>query len=76
MTTAIGKWGNGAGLRIPQPFMKQLGLSIGDEVKFHVTEKKLVITKSGPTLEVLLGQCNPENRHQEYFCESQGKEML
>ena len=33
MTTAIGKWG-GAGLRIPQPFMKQLGLSIGDEVKF------------------------------------------
>ena len=41
MTTAIGKWGNGAGLRIPQPFMKQLGLSIGDEVKFHVTEKKI-----------------------------------
>ncbi|MGC8427762.1 AbrB/MazE/SpoVT family DNA-binding domain-containing protein, partial [Mixta calida] len=59
-----------------QPFMKQLGLSIGDEVKFHVTEKKLVITKSGPTLEELLGQCNPENRHQEYFCDSQGKEML
>lgn len=29
---------------------EQLGLSIGDEVKFHVTEKKLVITKSGPTL--------------------------
>ena len=48
MTTAIGKWGNGAGLRIPQPFMKQLGLSIGDEVKFHVTEKKLVITKFWP----------------------------
>ncbi|WP_096991588.1 AbrB/MazE/SpoVT family DNA-binding domain-containing protein, partial [Klebsiella pneumoniae] len=56
MTTAIGKWGNGAALRIPQPFMKQLGLSIGDVVNFRVTERDLVITKAGPTLEELLGQ--------------------
>lgn len=32
--------------------------------------------RDGPTLEELLGQCNPENRHQEYFCDSQGKEMF
>ncbi|MDV0396521.1 AbrB/MazE/SpoVT family DNA-binding domain-containing protein, partial [Enterobacter roggenkampii] len=69
-------WGNGAALRIPQPFMKQLGLSIGDAVNFCVTERNLVITKAGPTLEELLGQCTAENRHHEYFCDSQGKEML
>ena len=76
MTTAIGKWGNGSALRIPQPFMKQLGLSIGDVVNFRVTERDLVITKAGPTLEELLGQCTAENRHHEYLCDSQGKEML
>lgn len=76
MTAAIGKWGNGAGLRIPQPFMKQLGLSIGDFVRISVTETNLVVTKAGPTLEELLGRCTPENRHYECFSDAQGKEML
>ncbi|BFI72566.1 AbrB/MazE/SpoVT family DNA-binding domain-containing protein [Yersinia enterocolitica] len=76
MTTAIGKWGNGAGLRIPQPFLKQLGLAIGDSVNFQITNTELIISKSGPSLEELLRQCSPENRHDELFCDSQGKEML
>ncbi|HGM9829148.1 TPA: AbrB/MazE/SpoVT family DNA-binding domain-containing protein [Proteus mirabilis] len=76
MTIVIGKWGNGAALRIPQPFMKQLGLNIGDNVKFRIAEKDLVITKAGPTLEELLGQCNAENSHGEYFSDSYGKELL
>ncbi|MEX3175428.1 AbrB/MazE/SpoVT family DNA-binding domain-containing protein [Serratia quinivorans] len=76
MTTAISKWGNGAGLRIPQPFMRQLGLTIGDEIKFKVTSTELIITKSGPSLDELLEKCSPENRHAEIFCDSQGKEML
>ncbi|HFD3848822.1 TPA: AbrB/MazE/SpoVT family DNA-binding domain-containing protein [Serratia marcescens] len=76
MTTAISKWGNGAGLRIPQPFMRQLGLTIGDEITFKVTSTELIITKSGPSLDELLEKCSPENRHAEIFCDSQGKEML
>ena len=76
MIAAIGKWGNGAGLRIPQPFLKQLGLAIGDAITFRVTEKEIIITKSGPTLEELLSQCTAENRHSEVFSDSCGKELL
>lgn len=76
MTTAIGKWGNGAGLRIPQPFLKQLGLAIGDVVELKVTSNEMVISKAGPTLEELLGKCTAENRHADVFCDTQGKELL
>ncbi len=36
MITAISKCGNGVGLRIPQPFLWQLGLEVGDRVEFKV----------------------------------------
>jgi antitoxin MazE len=76
MTTAISKWGNGVGLRIPQPFLRQLGLEVGDRVEFKITDDKIIISKSGPTLDELLGRCTAENRHDELFGDSQGKEML
>ena len=66
----------GSNLRIPQPFLKQLGLAIGDAITFRVTEKEIIITKSGPTLEELLSQCTAENRHSEVFSDSCGKELL
>ncbi|XBS68920.1 AbrB/MazE/SpoVT family DNA-binding domain-containing protein [Acerihabitans sp. KWT182] len=76
MSTAISKWGNGVGLRIPQPFLWQLGLEVGDRVEFKIVNDKIIISKSGPTLEELLGRCTAENRHDELFGDSQGKEML
>ena len=76
MTAAICKWGNGAGLRIPQPFLRQLGLVIGDEVKIEITNSELIVTKAGPTLEELLSKCTPENRHADMLSDSRGEELL
>ncbi|MBT0725732.1 AbrB/MazE/SpoVT family DNA-binding domain-containing protein [Rosenbergiella sp. S61] len=77
MSTAISKWGNAAGLRIPQPFLKQIGLGIGDSVELKVTaDNCLVIKKTGPSLADMLSRCTPENSHMEYFCEPIGKEII
>ncbi|NLJ50590.1 MAG: AbrB/MazE/SpoVT family DNA-binding domain-containing protein [Alcaligenaceae bacterium] len=70
------KWGNATGLRIPQPFLKQLELQAGDKVNVTLKKEGLVISKIGPTLEDLLQGCNDSNRHEEFFKEPYGKEML
>jgi len=76
MSTAIAKWGNAVGLRIPQPYLRQLGLSVGDTVEIEISQKKMIVSKSGPSLEELLAQCSPENAHDEYFSEPYGAELL
>ncbi len=76
MITAIRRLRNGVGLRIPQPILRQLGQEVGDRVDFKIADDKIIISKSGPTLEELLGRCTAENRHDELFGDSQGKEML
>ena len=74
--TTLTKWGNATGLRIPQAFLKQLGLQAGDKVNVTLKDEGLVISKAGPTLEDLLEECTPQNRHKEYFNEPFGKEMI
>lgn len=76
MNAVIGKWGNGAGLRIPQPFLKQLKLAVGDVIDFRVKDDKIIIAKPAPTLDDLLSQCSGENPHGEMFIEPIGKELL
>ena len=44
MTAIISKWGNSQGLRFPKNIMKELDLSIGDEVELK-TENDMVIIK-------------------------------
>ncbi|WP_440897849.1 AbrB/MazE/SpoVT family DNA-binding domain-containing protein [Amphibacillus sp. Q70] len=67
MTTTAQKWGNSIGVRIPQRIAKKYGVENGSEIK--VTEGKNCIilspVKSKPTLDELLSQCTPENRHDE-----------
>ena len=47
MTTAtIGKWGNAAAIRIPQPFCEQLGVGAGDAVQMFMDGRKLVIERT------------------------------
>jgi len=48
MTTAtVGKWGNAAAIRIPQPFCEQLGIGAGDAVHMSVEGRKLIIERTG-----------------------------
>ncbi len=46
MTLAtVGKWGNAAAVRIPQPFCEQLGIGAGDAVQMVVIGRKLIIER-------------------------------
>lgn len=44
MTVFIKKWGNSLGIRIPAPFLKEAGLSEGQEMDFSITEKGVLLT--------------------------------
>lgn len=74
--TTLSKWGNATGLRIPQSFLKQLGLEAGDKVNITLEKNGLVISKMGPTLEDLLKGCTALNRHGEHFKDSVGEELI
>jgi len=67
MTTTAQKWGNSLGVRIPQRIARKYGVENGSEIQ--VTEDKdgimLRPVHTKPTLEELLAQCTPENRHEE-----------
>lgn len=77
MTQAtLSKWGNATGFRIPQPFLKQLGLQAGDKVNVSLEKEGLVISKIGPSLEDLLKGCTRLNRHEEHFKEPYGEELI
>ena len=76
MEVVIGKWGNGAALRIPKSFMSQMKLNIGDNVQFSINNEQLVISKAGPTLDELLRKCSESNRHDEYLSDIRGQEIL
>lgn len=70
------KWGNATGVRIPQSFLKQLGLEAGDKVNVTLEKNGLVISKKDPSLEDMLAGYTALNRHEEHFKESYGKEFL
>lgn len=74
--TTLSKWGNATGLRIPQSFLKQLGLEAGDKVNVTLEDNGLVISKAGPTLEDLLKGYTVLNRHEEHFKEPFGEELI
>lgn len=70
------KWGNATGVRIPKPFLKQLGLEAGDKVNITLEKNELVISKTSPSLEDMLEGYTASNRHEEHFKEPYGKELL
>ncbi len=43
MTAIISKWGNSQGLRLPKSIVKDLDLSIGDEVKITTEDCKVIL---------------------------------
>lgn len=62
MQTTIRRIGNSAGMTIPAPLLKMLGLSLGDEIEIKKQDNSLVITKSNNkpkyNLKELLAECN------------------
>ena len=43
MTAIISKWGNSQGLRLPKSVIKDLDLSIGDELKITTKDSKVIL---------------------------------
>ncbi|MDR1801575.1 MAG: AbrB/MazE/SpoVT family DNA-binding domain-containing protein [Lachnospiraceae bacterium] len=45
-TATVSKWGNAQGIRIPEAFCSQLGLSVGDKVALNIEKDRLIIVKA------------------------------
>ena len=43
MTATISKWGNSQGLRLPKSVVKDLDLSIGDELRIITKDNKVIL---------------------------------
>ena len=76
MTTSIAKWGNSAALRLPKNILDALSLNIGDPVNIVQKGNSLIIEPCKPSLDDLLAQVNPQNRHTEAFTDQTGNELL
>lgn len=79
MPTTVQKWGNSLGIRIPSQIAEAIELRQGTEVDLIVGDDHTLIVvpaKKKPTLEQLLAQCKPENRHDEVDFGVEGKELL
>ena len=67
MHTQIGKWGNSLAIRIPGPYAKDLDLKEGMELDVSLVEGAMLLRPAPKqyTLEELVSQITPENRHEE-----------
>ena len=73
----VTRWGNSLAVRIPKALAEQTDLREGSEVELSITDGALTVRPRAPayTLEQLLDQVTPENRHDEIdWGEPQGKE--
>ena len=83
MSTVIAqKWGNSLGIRIPKEAADRIGIEQGSEIELYVTENEKIITlkpkrlQKKYTLEELLSQITPENRHKEIDFGIEGRELI
>lgn len=83
MTTVIAqKWGNSLGIRIPKEAAERIGIDQGSEMELNVIGSESIITlkpkktRKKYTLEELLSQITPENRHKEVDLGAEGRELL
>lgn len=68
MMTTISKWGNSRAIRIPKALAEEAGLDFGSKVELIADGAELrVVPQKRPryTLEQLVAQITPENRHDE-----------
>ena len=83
MSTVIAqKWGNSLGIRIPKEAAERIGISQGSEIELYVTGSDDCITLKPKkatkkyTLEELLSQITPENKHKEIDFGNEGRELI
>ncbi|AUS95958.1 AbrB/MazE/SpoVT family DNA-binding domain-containing protein [Clostridium thermosuccinogenes] len=83
MATVIAqKWGNSLGIRIPKEAAEKVGIKQGSEIELIIAENDEIITlkpkrlQKKYTLEDLLSQITPENRHNEIDFGSEGRELI
>lgn len=64
MRSRISKWGNSLAVRLPKPFVDELGLADGAEVELVLRDGQIVLTAAGREyeLEELVDGITPENR--------------
>lgn len=68
MRAKVQKWGNSLALRIPRSLALEVGLSTESPVELILVEGRLVVepvAEEVPSLEELIAQITPENRHGE-----------
>lgn len=80
-TVTTQKWGNSLGIRIPKEVADRIGISRGSEMALNVIDnKKITLTpkkvQKKYTLDELLAQITPENRHEEIDFGTKGRELL
>lgn len=74
----ISTWGNSLGIRLPQAFMEELGLTEGAIVNVAVDNNKIILSpiKEAYSLEELLKNVTPDMQHDEIdWGEAVGDEM-
>lgn len=78
MRTKVQKWGNSLAVRIPKLYALEMGLEKESQVEVSVREGRLILTVAPPeppSLDDLLAQITPQNRHAEVdFGEAVGAE--
>lgn len=65
--TAVDRWGNSLGVRLPKAIAESAGLREGDRVEISFEDSAVVIRPAKPryTLKELLAGITPENVHPE-----------
>ncbi|TCP18034.1 antitoxin MazE [Scopulibacillus darangshiensis] len=78
VTTTVQKWGNSLGIRIPSSVVKEIAIHQGSEMEVMVENQGITLKpkRKKPTLEELLSQCKPENRHEEIDFGRAGRELF
>ena len=69
MRSTIQKWGNSLAICIPEDLANKIELKVGSEVELRAENGCLTIYPPGTpryTLEELVAQITPENRHEEW----------
>ncbi|MBF8417900.1 AbrB/MazE/SpoVT family DNA-binding domain-containing protein [Heyndrickxia coagulans] len=83
MSTVVAqKWGNSLGIRIPKEAAERIGIGQGSELELNVIGSESMITlkpkkvRKKYTLDALLSQITPENRHKEIDFGTEGRELI
>ncbi|PLR75671.1 AbrB/MazE/SpoVT family DNA-binding domain-containing protein [Bacillus sp. V3-13] len=79
--TVVQKWGNSLAVRIPKDVAERIAIQQGSEMELNVVNDEIItlVPKQRPmkySLEELLAQITPENRHEEIEFGTEGNEVV